>query len=163
MTQEYSFDRKPDVRRGTVAALGVIPIGIIAYVALYQFGFVASVVGFGVAWLAAFFYQQGSGQRIMDRTAAVRIAVITLATIVVAIAAAIVWDVAGYWADQSGASTVAVLFTGDFWDYFVYDLSDWEYFSPYLPDIGIGLLFGIIGSFSTLRAAFGRPGRTWGD
>ena len=52
-----------------------------------------------------------------------------------------------------------MIFTGEFWDYLVYDLSDWTYFSQYVPDILIGLVFGVIGCFSTLRAAFGNRRR----
>jgi len=155
VTQEYSFDREPDVQRGTVFALVAVPAGIIAYVALYEVGFIASVVAFGVAWLATLLYRYGSGQEV-DRTGAIRIAVITLATIVAAIAAGIIWDVASLVADDYDTSPFSELTNPDFWPYLVYDLSDWEYFRQYIPDILIGLLFGIIGCFSTLRAAFGR-------
>jgi len=157
VTQEYSFDREPDVQRGTVFALVAVPAGIIAYVALYEVGFIASVVAFGVAWLATLLYRYGSGQEV-NRTGAVRVAIITLATIVAAIAAGIIWDVAGLVADDYSTSPFTELTSPDFWPYLVYDLSDWEYFRQYIPDILIGLLFGIIGCFSTLRAAFGRPG-----
>jgi hypothetical protein len=158
MTQEYTFDREPNVQQGTVFALAAIPAGIVVYVLLYQFGFVASIVGFGVAWLATLLYRIGSGQD-LDRTGAVRVAVVTLVTIVLAITAGIIWNVTDLWSADEGSTAFAALFVSDFWDYLVYDLSDWEYFSQYVPDILIGLTFGIIGCFSTLRAAFGRPRR----
>ncbi len=157
MTEEYSY-RSPsrrNVPRGTLLALLVVPIGIVAYTAIYQFGFIVSIIGFGIAWLAMTLYRVGSGAE-LDRTGAVRVTVITIGTVILSIAAGIVWDGATYWASQIDSSALASLVSSDFWDFLAYNFSDPGFLQQYLPDIVVGLLFGALGCFSTLRRAWMR-------
>ncbi len=69
--------------RGTLLALLIIPAGIIAWVVLWQFGLIASIVALGIAIGALWLYRIGSGGRI-SRTGAIRVTIITVVTLLLA-------------------------------------------------------------------------------
>jgi hypothetical protein len=148
------FEQKPveNVQRGTVFALIVIPVGIVAWLVLWNFAILGSIVAFGVAWLAVRLYRFGA--TVIGRPGAIRIAIITGVTLVLSLFAGIANDVANYYVGLLGDGTTALLaaLTPDFWSYF------WGLFPTivggYLPSILIALLFGAFGCFSVLRNAF---------
>lgn len=155
------FEQQPveNVQRGTVFALVVIPVGIVAWLILWNFAILGSIVPFGVAWLAVRLYRFGA--TVIGRPGAIRIAIITGVTLILALFAGIANDVANYYVDQLGDGTPALLaaLTPDFWSFF------WGIFpsivGEYLPSILIALLFGAFGCFSVLRNAFlGTKART---
>jgi len=148
------FEQRPveNVQRGTVFALIVIPVGIIAWLVLWNFAILGSIVAFGVAWLAVRLYRFGATT--IGRPGAIRIAIITGVTLVLSLFAGIANDVANYYVGLLGDGTTALLaaLTPDFWSYF------WGLFptivDDYLPSILIALLFGAFGCFSVLRNVF---------
>jgi hypothetical protein len=142
-----------DVNRGTVLALIVVPVGITAWVLLWSLGFIASIVSFGVAYLAVFLYQRGSGGTV-GRAGAVRITVITLATVLLAIVAGIVSDVALAISRVAGISPIEALSTPQFGTIFNAYLSDSESVSALAPSVLIAIAFGVLGCFGILRNAF---------
>ena len=142
-----------NVQRGTVFALIAIPVGIVVWVILWSFGFIASIVGFGVAWLALFLYRFGSGG-IVSRTGAIRVTLITIGTLIVAIYAGLVADGVTGFGQVSGLGPIESLTSPEFWSLFNGLLSEPEVWADILPSVGLALLFGALGCFSLLRGAF---------
>jgi hypothetical protein len=141
-----------NVSRGTLFALIALPLGVIAWLILWSIGFIASIVGFGVAWVAVKFYQIGSGGPI-SRRGAIRITVITIGTLLVAIVAGLVSDTIPTFAAINKVSYVEALVMPSFWQFFQSILSQPGVLPEVLPSILIGLALGALGCFSILRNA----------
>lgn len=153
-----SFEPAPqqpveNIARGTLFALVAVPVGVIVWVVLWNFGFIASIVGFGVAYAAMFLYRFGSGG-VLSRTGALRVALVTIGTLLVAFFAGVVSDVLGVWTSETGEGAIAGLVSPDFWAAFQQIMALDGVAAGYLPDFGLALLFGAIGCFGLLRTAF---------
>lgn len=142
-----------DVNRGTVLALLAIPAGIIAFVIIWNFGFIASIVSLGVAYLAMFLYQRGSGGTI-GRAGAVRVAIITIVTVGLSIFAGIVSSVAIGFGEVAGISPFAAVADPQFGTIFSATMADSEVQGELAKSVLIALAFGALGCFGVLRAAF---------
>lgn len=156
-----------DVNRGTVLALLAIPAGIIVFVLIWRFGFIASAVTLGVAYLTMFLYMRGSGG-VMGRAGAVRVALITIVTAVLSIAAGIVADVAFAISSINGANPLEVVLDSTFAERFTTVMSLPGVVGDLAPSVMISLAFAALGCFSILRNAFKStavaspaPGATW--
>ena len=147
-----------NVARGTLFALLAVPAGVIVWVVLWNFGFIASIVAFAVAYLAMFLYRFGSGGFI-GTAGAIRITVITVGTLLLAFFGGIVSDVLKVWSDVTGESVVSGIVSPDFWAGFQAIIAEDGVASGYLPDFCLALLFGALGCFTVIRSAF-RSGRT---
>ena len=104
-------------------ALLIIPAGIIAWVILWQFGLVASIVAFGVAIGALWLYRFGSGGRI-SRTGAIRVTIITIVTLLLSFLAGLVADVVPLYASQRNIDIVSALTSSEFWTFFNHALAN---------------------------------------
>jgi hypothetical protein len=144
---------RENVARGTVFSLVVIPLGVIAWVVLWNFGFIASLVAFGVAFGAMTLYRIGSGG-FLGFNGAVRGTIITVVTLLLAFFGGVVSDMITAWTDGTGGSAIESLVTPEFWTTFQMVLAEPGLVSSYLPDFGLALLFGALGCFSVLRSAF---------
>jgi len=142
-----------NVARGTLFALAAVPAGVIVWVVLWNFGFIASIVGFGVAYAAMFLYRFGSGG-VLSRTGAVRVALVTIGTLLIAFFGGVVSDVLGVWTAETGEGVLAGLVSPDFWAAFQQIIALDGVAASYLPDFGLALLFGALGCFGLLRRAF---------
>jgi hypothetical protein len=140
-----------NVPRGTLMALLIIPAGIIAWVVLWQFGLIASIVALGIAIGALWLYRLGSGGRI-SRMGAIRVTIITVAALLLAFLAGLVADVLPLYASQRNLNFVSALTSGEFWEFFNHALSN--NFGDVAVQLGIALVFGALGCFSVLRTAF---------
>ena len=78
---------RENVGRGAPAALVTVPVGVIAWVIVWGFGFVASIVGFVVALLALRLYLWGAGR--ISRAGAAVVLLTTTVTLLVAFFAGI--------------------------------------------------------------------------
>jgi hypothetical protein len=152
-TPEVTTPSQPseNVQRGTLLTLLIIPAGIIAWVILWQFGLVASIVAFGVAIGALWLYRFGSGGRI-SRTGAIRVTIITIVTLLLSFLAGLVADVLPLYASQRNQDFVTALTSGEFWTFFNHALAN-NIGNVAVPLI-LALVFGVLGCFSVLRAAF---------
>lgn len=141
---------RENVGRGALAALVTVPVGVIAWVIVWGFGFVASIVGFVVALLALRLYLWGAGR--ISRAGAAVVLLTTTVTLLVAFFAGIVYDAAIGFGEGSGLGAWGAFTHPDFWPAF------WEVVPPvlpeYLPDFGWAVGFGALGSFATIRSAF---------
>lgn len=140
-----------NVQRGTVFALVIIPAGILAWVLLWQFGLVASIVAFGVAIGALWLYRFGSGGRI-SRTGAVRLTIIVIVTLALSFLAGLVSDVVPLYASQRNIDIVSALTSSEFWTFFSHALQN--NFGRVAVPLLLAAVFGLLGCFSVLRTAF---------
>ena len=155
MTYNSQSSRPPaaDETRGTIFALAIVPLGVIAWCILWNFGFIASIVGFGVALGAVFLYRMGSGGQV-TRGGAIRVSVLTILTLALAFFAGIVLDALQGYSAASGETQMALVTNPLFWSDFFAVLGEPDVLGSYLPDFGLALLFGVLGCFSVLRTAF---------
>jgi hypothetical protein len=142
-----------DINRGTLLALVAIPVGIIAFVIIWNLGFIASIVTLGVAYLAIFLYQRGSGGTI-GRAGAVRVAIITIVTICLSIFAGIVSSVAIGFGEAAGISPFAAIADPQFGTIFSATMADTEVQGELVKSVLIALAFGALGCFFVLRSVF---------
>jgi hypothetical protein len=130
-----------NMKRGLLFASAVTPAGIIAWVVLWQMGFIASLVAFGVAYGATWLYKKGSGEQKISKAAYPLLALI-IATIVLAFLAGMIsdgWSV--YSSDGHGD-----FWSADFWSFIAANFSSGDLWSQYLGDIFMSLVFGAIGA-----------------
>lgn len=146
---QASFPRE-NVGRGTLVALATVPVGVVAWVVLWGFGFIASLVAFGVAVLALWLYTWGAGS--ISRKGAMVVLGITVITLLLAFFSGIVLDAARGFGEGSGLGAWGAFRHPDFWPAF---WEVWPDAAPeYMPDFAWAAAFGALGSFRTLRAAF---------
>jgi hypothetical protein len=145
-----------NVARGTIFALAIIPVGIIVFVVIWNLGWLASIVSYGVAVGAVFLYRLGAGG-VVGRAGALRIAIITIGTILLSIVVALITDVAQGYANYYGTTPLEELTDPMFLTNFQYTMSEPGVFGEYLPSIGIALGLGLLGCFSLLRGVFTAP------
>jgi hypothetical protein len=140
-----------NVQRGTLLALLVIPAGIVVWVILWGFGFIASLVAFGIAIGALWLYRFGSGGRI-SRAGAVRVTLVTVVALILAFVAGLVSEVLPMYANQRNIDFVSALTSGEFWSFFNNAVAN--NFGDVAVQFVIALAFGALGCFSVLRTAF---------
>jgi hypothetical protein len=142
-----------DLVRGLLLSLLAVPAGILVFVLIWNLGFIASIVGFGVAFAAFFLYRLGSGGRVSTRGAIV-IALVTIVTLVLAFVAAEVFTVAGEIARINQVPVTEVLTTPELFALVGNVLTSPEVTGALVGDAAMTLLFGAIGCFTVLRGAF---------
>jgi hypothetical protein len=138
-----------NLQRGVIFALIALPVGVIAWDILWGFGFVASIVAFAVAYLAFRLYRFGSGGRI-TRNGAIAVAIITIGTLIIAFISGFAVEFVGLYSQQYGTSIPEALVSPDFWSIVFRAITSPEA----LPSLALAALFGALGCFGTLRAAF---------
>ena len=140
-----------NVGRGLLFSLVVIPAGIIIWTLIWAIGFVASIVAFAVAAGAVWLYRKGSGGRV-GIAGVIVIAVVTLATLVLAFLAGLVWDYAAFQIKGTDMTHFEAIAHPLFWPYFGNDLP------ALLEGNGLNILlalgFGVLGAFAILRGVF---------
>ena len=138
-----------NVQRGVIFALVVLPLGVVAWDILWSVGFVASIVAFGVAYLAVRLYRFGSGGRV-TRPGAIAIAVITIGTLAIAFISGFAIDVLGEYTGVSGQSIPESLVSPRFWGIVFASMAN----PQALISLLLAAVFGALGCFSILRGAF---------
>ena len=140
------------VGRGVLLAFLVVPVGIAAWVALWNAGFVASIVAFGIAWGALFLYRLGSRARVTVGAfwALIGITVLTLGLVFLA---GIAFDAFAAF-DLDPLSSIV---SPDFWAGFFRLLSQPKVWESYAPSLGLAILFGTLGCFGTFRRMRAEP------
>lgn len=143
-----------NVRRGALAALLTIPAGVLVWLVLWGFGFIASLVGALVAVAAVRLYLWGAGR--LSRVGAAVVLAVTVVTLLLAFFSGIVLDAAKGIGDVTDLGAWGAFTSPHFWPTF------WDLLPDALPDyygdFAWALGFGALGSFSTLRGAFAPTG-----
>jgi len=138
-----------NLQRGVIFALLALPAGVVVWDVLWGFGFIASIVAFGVAYLAVRLYRFGSGGRV-SRNGAIAVAAITIGTLVIALISGFAVKIVGLYSQQFGTSIPEALVAPRFWNIVFANMA-----SPQaLPTLLLAALFGALGCFGTLRTAF---------
>lgn len=139
-----------NVGRGALFALATIPVGVAAWVVLWGFGFIASIVAALVAFLAVRLYVLGAGR--LSRTGALVVLAVTVVTLTLAFVGGIAWDAATAVSEDGSISAWDAVTDPGFWSWF------WSILPEVLPDYGADIAwaagFGALGSFATLRSAW---------
>lgn len=142
---EKEFKKQPTINsgRGKLLALLVIPLGIAAWLFLWQFGFIASVVAWGIAWGAVWLYTKGSGQEVTRAVAPYIIGVIILG-VVLAFLSGMISDLwYAYTTEMNGTqSFFSAEFMGMAWENLIW----WDFVSSYMIDMLISLAFAALGA-----------------
>jgi len=142
-----------NVLRGFLLALLALPAGVLVFTLIWNLGFIASIVGFGVAFVAFFLYRLGSGGRISMKGAAI-ITAITLGTLIISFIFANVSDIATVYAQTFGISWFQVMLSADFLSLALGLLFAPENIGSLAGSAALTLLFGALGCFAVLRGAF---------
>ena len=121
--------------RGLLLSLIAVPVGVILFVIIWNLGYVASIVGFAIAFGAFFLYKKGSGGRISIPGALI-VSAVTLGTLAIAFIVAETGDLAAVGVSWAQAATVP------------------GFFGALLADVGMTALFGLIGCAAVLITAF---------
>lgn len=137
--------------RGAVYALAAVPVGIAAWLVLWNMGWMASIVAFIAAALAARLYVMGAGGIISRRGAWVVVA-ITAVTVLLSFWGGMLVDAAKY---LGGGSPLLMLADAQTWDLLLFNLTtNRELVDGYGGDFLVALLFSGLGCFFTLRRLF---------
>lgn len=142
-----------NILRGFLFSLLALPAGVIVFTLIFSAGFIASIVGFGVAIAAYFLYKLGSGGRVSVRGALV-VAAVTVGTLIIAFFVGEISSVAVALAQLQGRNWVEVISTPGFPAIAMGILTDPANMGNFLKDFALTMVFGIVGCFALLRGAF---------
>ncbi|MFF9561811.1 hypothetical protein ACF1AJ_00545 [Leifsonia sp. NPDC014704] len=135
------------VGRGLALALVIIPAGVIAWTVLWNIGFIASIVSWGVAAGAVWLYRAGSKARV-TRGAFWGLVAIVVVTVVLSLLAGIFTDLVS----AVGIPLTQALTDADFWALFADNIfNNGELWQAYLPQVVLALAFAFLGCFWTMR------------
>ena len=151
MTGSSTQPQPENVIGGATLALLAIPVGVIALTLLWSIGFIASIVGFLVAFSAFWLYRRGSGGAI-SRVGAWTITAIVVFTLAFGLWVAMVVDYA------DGVGELSNIGSPEFWPQFNHDFPD--NVSTNLLSIVLVFAFGALGAFRTLGRAFATARQT---
>jgi hypothetical protein len=151
MTGSSTQPQPENVIGGAILALLAIPVGVIALTLLWSIGFIASIVGFLVAFSAFWLYRRGSGGAI-SRVGAWTITAIVIFTLAFGLWVAMVVDYA------HGIGELGNIGSPDFWPQFNHDFPD--NVNTNVLSIVLVFAFGALGSFRILGRAFATARQT---
>ena len=123
-----------NVMRGVLFSLIALPVGVILFVIIWNLGYVASIVGFAIAFAAYFLYKKGSGGRISIR-GALLVGAVTLVTLAIAFIIAETMDLASVGFTWAQAASIP------------------GFGAALLADVGMTALFGLIGCVAVVVGA----------
>lgn len=141
-------------RRGLVYALLAIPLGIAAWLFLWQFGFIASVVAWGIAAGALWFYKLGSKSEVSHAAAPWLIAIILFA-VFAAFVSGLVADLWKFAVNDAGEyGDQPVFWSNDFWTYVWDNITYWDFLVQYWLEFIFALVFAALGAGNVLWDLF---------
>ncbi|MFF1632876.1 hypothetical protein [Leifsonia sp. NPDC058248] len=143
------------VARGIALALLVVPVGVVAWTLLWNVGFIASIVSYGVAFAAVRLYRLGSRARV-TRASFWAILAIIVVTVVLSLLAGIFTDAVRF----VGIPLMQALTEPRFWnEYWSNVFTNPDLWSAYLPQILLALAFATLGCYRTIRTLAGESRR----
>ncbi len=143
VTKKLKITKPTHPWKGLMFALAVIPLGVLAWLFLWQYGFIASVVAWGIASGAIWLYQYGSEVEVTRTTMPWLLSIIFLG-ILAAFLSGIISDLwSGYTTDLGGEQG---FLSGEFWTLVWYNITYPDFISHYVPDLLISLAFAALGA-----------------
>lgn len=149
---EAQAPQKENILLGTLLALVAIPVGIVAWVFVWSLGYIAAIVAAGIALLVMFMYRLGAKR--ISIIGVIIIAVISLATVVIAFYAGLVHDYTSAVSNMYGLSYWQVLTTPGFLSDAMSLVTMPEVFAEVQGDFWMSLGFGALGVLPAVMAAF---------
>lgn len=144
--KEVQERHKPvNTKKGLLLASIVAPVGIAAWVILWQMGFIASIVAFGVAYGAVWLYKKGSGDDKVQKAVLPLLAII-LVTVILAFLAGVVSD--GWYAYTTKFEGTESFWSAEFWGFIGDNFANADLWSQYVGDIVISIAFAALGAGS---------------
>jgi hypothetical protein len=145
---------KLNYRKGALLALGGPIVGIILWVVIWQFGFIASTVAFVMAWLTIWLYKKGAGG--VDKKSLEVIIPYIVIGLVLAFIAVFSLDSAYYAQGEvdglKGQDIWQILTSASFWSFNLTSLLSPYDVGQYAVDIIISAAFGVFGTYSTIKS-----------
>lgn len=139
--------------RGLLFASAVIPLGVIAWLILWQYGFIASVIAWGIAFGAVWLYNFGSRAEVTRKAVPYVLAIIVLG-VLAAFASGMIYDLWGFYkGDGGGQGFFSEEFLTGVWS----NLTYWEFLSSYTVDFLISIAFAALGASGVVYGLFKQP------
>lgn len=133
--------------RGLLLASLVIPAGVALWVLLWQFGFIASIVAFGISYGAIWLYEKGAKAPVTKSVAPALLAIMA-AAVILAFLGGIVSD--AWYAYVNELDGKQGFFSADFWMMVADNLTRAELWSIYAVDIVISVVFAAFGAWGVV-------------
>lgn len=151
------MDKKDNVSKGLLFALLSIPIAVVGWLILWQLGFIASIVPLASAAAAVWLYKKGAGTENTKPGAAGLLGIIVVG-VVLAFLSGIVADAwAAYTAELPETTS---LFDSGFTSFLTDNMfMNGELWSSYLPDLGISIVFAVLGASGVVMDLFKPAGK----
>lgn len=130
--------------RGLALATLVIPVGIVAWIFLWQYGFIASIIAWGMAAGAVWLYQFGAAQAITKAVAPAIIAIILIGVVLAFLGGMVSDGWAVYQSEDIGGT--GSITSPDFLSFLAANLAEPELWKSYTGDILISLAFAALGA-----------------
>jgi hypothetical protein len=144
---------KSQRRKGILVASLAIPVGIIAWDILWNFGFIASVISYGIAWAAIKLYTKSTSARPDKEVAKILLGIIVLG-VVLSFLSGMAMDAQLSYSDQMHISAIQAFTRGDFWIFYLTNLGYGDIWSQYVGDIIVSLVFAALGSYGIVKDLF---------
>lgn len=150
----FTPEKKGSIIGGFIGALLGAAIGAVAWALVGMMGYIASIIGFVIAFLADKGYDLFKG-----RQGTVKMIVLILCVVLAVFAGTIgtaVWDIHTAYNEELNSLTELEkkIYTIPTEEEFMIDcFNDSEMHTAILKDAGMGLVFGLLGSFGLIKAA----------
>lgn len=136
--------------KGIALASLVVPAGVTVWVVLWNFGFMASIVSFAIAYGAIWLYKTQTNGEVSKSAAFALLALIILGVVLAFIAGM----VADAWLFYSKEFADASLWSAEFWQFCLDNLTSVELWASYGMDLAIAIVFALLGAGYELYRLF---------
>lgn len=151
-TNQSALAYSQSERKGLLYAALAIPAGVFAWAVLWSMGFIASLVAFGIGWLALYLFVLGAGGEPMTKNARMGLVAIIILGIVLSFIGGIVLDAEKFVSEETKLSFWQVMTTGSFWSFVGDIIRSAELWKDYGKDAAMAVVFGALGSFGIIKA-----------
>lgn len=147
-------EKQGSVITGTIGALLGAAIGAVAWAAVGMMGYIASIIGFVIAFLADKGYDLFKG-----RQGTIKMIVLIICVVLAVGAGTLgsaIWDIHSVYNEELNSLTEIEKKIYDIpteKEFMIECFSDSEMHVALLKDAGLGLVFGILGSYGLIKAA----------
>jgi hypothetical protein len=139
------------IKKGLLFASLAVPVAVAVWVLLWQQGYMASLVAFGLSFGAVWLFTLGAGAAPSRKSAPWLAAVIVLG-VVISFLAGMASD--AWYAYTNDLGGTEGFFSADFWSMYFANIFTVELWSQYVTDLLIAIVFTVLGAGSVIRDLF---------